>query len=186
MLAKFLQFLAKIGPDLYIEAVEEGLILGTANSSSSGFARVHLWPAFFIAYHVLPEQIGLGENCCRVSLKACAAIFRSMKNVETCDIRMNQSASRLIIQLHCRENTTKTHFITILEQETLTAPSRPVDSTVNTLTASQKVFSDILSIFNSTEEELTIEASKKGVTVQNYLESIHVNRQQMRTQLSLE
>lgn len=132
MLAKFLQFLAKIGPDLYIEAVAEGLILGTANSSSSGFARVQLWPNFFIEYEVLPAQVEAGENCCRVSLKSCAAIFRSMKNVETCDIRMNQAASRLIIQLHCRENTTKTHFITILEQETLTAPSRPADSTVNT------------------------------------------------------
>lgn len=104
----------------------------------------------------------------------------------TCDIKMNQEASKLIIQLHCRENTTKTHFVTILEQETLEAPTRSENSSINTLTASQRVFSDILSIFNTNEEELTIDASRKGVTVKNYIESIHVNRQQMRTQLSLE
>lgn len=59
-------------------------------------------------------------------------------------------------------------------------------SSASSLTASQKIFSDILSIFNNTEEELTIDATRKRVTVKNYIESIHVNRQQMRTELSLE
>lgn len=78
-------------------------------------------------YEVLPEQIAAGENYCRVALKACAAIFKSMKNVDTCDIRMKQSAGKLIIQLHCRQDTTKTHYISILEHETLSAPSRHND-----------------------------------------------------------
>lgn len=132
VLAKFLQFLAKIGPDLYIEAVAEGLILGTANTSKSGFARIQLMPSFFMEYDIDAEQITLGQNVCRVSLKACSSIFRSMKSVDTCNIRMKANASKLVIQLHCRQNTTKTHFISILEQETLSAPARATDSITNT------------------------------------------------------
>lgn len=128
VLAKFLQFLAKIGADLNMEATADGLILGTANSSNAAFAKIHLCRSFFISL----ETSDAHANCCRVAMKACAAIFRSMKNVETCHIRMNQTGSKLIIQLHCRENTTKTHFVTIQEQELLTAPP-PLDSdSVNT------------------------------------------------------
>lgn len=51
------------------------------------------------------------------------------------------------------------------------------------LKASQKVFSDILSIFNTNEMELTIEASKEAIAVKNYIEPL--KSQTMRTQLSL-
>lgn len=129
-LAKFLQFLSKIGPDLYFEALDDRLVLGTTNSSKSGYARIQLWSSYFIDYHVPPGHVETGENGCRVALKACVPIFRSMKNVETCDIRM--SNDKLVIQLHCRENTTKTHFVNILEREVLSAQDRPDKSAVNT------------------------------------------------------
>lgn len=48
------------------------------------------------------------------------------------------------------------------------------------------MFADILTVFNPTEEELTIEATKEKISIKNYVESIHVNRQKMRTQLALE
>lgn len=54
------------------------------------------------------------------------------------------------------------------------------------LTASYKVFFDIISIFNPNDEELTLEATKAKITVKNYLESLRVNSQLMRTQLALE
>lgn len=108
------------------------MVMGTANSSSSGYASIKLCPTFFHSYEVDPEQIETGDNCCRVALKACVPIFKSLKSVETCDIRMNQSASKLIIQLHCRENTTKTHFVSILQLETLSAPTRKSNGTMNT------------------------------------------------------
>lgn len=132
VLGKFVQFFSKVGLDLYIEALGEGLILGTVNSSKTGFARVHLCANFFMDYSVEPGHIENGDNCCRVSLRACAAIFRSMKNVDTCKIRINNNGGKLIIQLNCKQSTTKTHFISILEQETLSARSRSQDSTINT------------------------------------------------------
>lgn len=131
VLAKFLQYLHKIGQDLFIEATEDDLILGSQNSSKTAFASIKLCRGFFQDYSVDQEQIETGENFCRVSLKACLPIFRSLKNVECCDIRMNQSASKLIIQLHCRENTTKTHFVSILQRE-LVSPINRHSSQANT------------------------------------------------------
>lgn len=52
------------------------------------------------------------------------------------------------------------------------------------LTATHKVFADILILFNANEEELTVDATKTGVHFKNYVEALH--RGQLRTQLCLE
>lgn len=132
VLAKFVQFLSKVGDDLYWEATDNGLSLGVANSSKSGFAKVQLAVNFFSNYELSQQAIVDTENFCRVSMKACLGVFKAMRNVELCNITLDVNRGKLVVQQKCRENTTKTHYVSILEQENLDATIRSQNSTINT------------------------------------------------------
>lgn len=90
----------------------------------------------------------------------------------------------MIVQFKCRLETIRTHYISILEQETLQA-AYVTDRSLNVLGGSHKLFSNIVSSFKANEEELSIKAAEKNIIVQNYAEGIHVDNRFVRSQITL-
>lgn len=97
---------------------------------------------------------------------------------------MNSKASKLIVQFKCRLETTRTHHISILEQETLQAVYF-TDRSLNILGGNHKLFSNIVTNFKANEEELSIKATDTNIVVQNYAEGTHVDNRFVRSQMTL-
>lgn len=59
------------------------------------------------------------------------------------------------------------------------------DNVLNTLTGTNKLFNDIVSIFMAKDEEIVFEAAASEIVVKNYIEGSNVDERQMRSQLKL-
>lgn len=57
------------------------------------------------------------HNKCRISMKSCLNVFKNMKEVEEC--KMSLEPDRLTILLKCNMNVTKTHYISILDNDSM-------------------------------------------------------------------
>ncbi|CAJ0933781.1 unnamed protein product [Ranitomeya imitator] len=176
--------LSRIGEELYLEPLDDGLCLRSVNSSRSAYACFKLAPLFFYAY----EATGGGCHC-KIYMKSVMSVFRSLpsleKTVEKCVIKLNTDSSRLVIQLFCKYGVTKTHNLSYQDCESLQAVYNP-DSCPNVLRAHARLLSDAVVHFPLTLAEVTLGASPCGkVTLRNYVEEEIDPSKAMLTELSL-
>ncbi|XP_036786814.2 cell cycle checkpoint control protein RAD9A isoform X2 [Manis pentadactyla] len=124
---KAIHSLSRIGDELYLEPLEDGLSLRTVNSSRSAYACFLFAPLFFQQYQAAtPGQEPLR---CKILLKSFLSVFRSLimveKTVEKCCISLNGKNSYLVVQLHCRYGVRKTHNLSFQDCESLQAVYNP-------------------------------------------------------------
>ncbi|XP_055902460.1 cell cycle checkpoint control protein RAD9A [Eupeodes corollae] len=181
--AKAIQSLAKFGTDLYIVADENGFQLRSINPNKSAVGTFKFFIRFFDTYDV-SEGSSDDENCCRISMKAILGAFKSMKQVETCTIQIEPSRSKLLVQMNCKHETVKHFIISIIDDDSVTADV-PMDNFPNLIGGSYKIFQEIVSNFQTAEEEITFEVRTDKVNVKNYVEGSLVNDKFMRSQLKL-
>ncbi|XP_040495443.1 cell cycle checkpoint control protein RAD9A isoform X2 [Ursus maritimus] len=123
VLGKAVHSLSRIGDELYLEPLEDGLSLRTVNSSRSAYACFLFAPLFFQQYQAAAS--GQEALRCKILMKSFLAVFRSLamveKSVERCCISLNGRSSRLVVQLHCRYGVRKTHNLSFQDCESLQA-----------------------------------------------------------------
>uniref|UniRef100_A0A8B9RAJ1 Cell cycle checkpoint control protein n=1 Tax=Astyanax mexicanus TaxID=7994 RepID=A0A8B9RAJ1_ASTMX len=121
VLAKAIHSLSKIGEELYLEPVEDGLTLRAVNSSRSAFACFLLSPLFFQRYQAPSDH----AFRCKMPIKSMQAVFRSLssleRSVEKCRIELNSEKNRLTVTLHCKHGLLKTHNLSFQDCESLQA-----------------------------------------------------------------
>ncbi|XP_057585499.1 cell cycle checkpoint control protein RAD9A isoform X3 [Hippopotamus amphibius kiboko] len=114
VLGKAVHSLSRIGDELYLEPLEDGLSLRTVNSSRSAYACFLFARLFFQQYQAAtPGQHPLR---CKILMKSFLSVFRSLamleKTVERCCISLNGRSSRLVVQLHCKYDSTTKAMVT--------------------------------------------------------------------------
>lgn len=124
------------------------------------------------------------ENSCQISMKACLGIFKNMRQVVRCVLRIDTQASRLNVKLFCRMDTEKTHQIAIVDVDAET-PGVNTDDVPNNVTVSNKVLAEIISYFQMGEEEITLDAAEDSIKIRNYVEGAKENEKALRTELGL-
>uniref|UniRef100_A0A1B0DQ52 Uncharacterized protein n=1 Tax=Phlebotomus papatasi TaxID=29031 RepID=A0A1B0DQ52_PHLPP len=187
VLHKILQNLAKIGSDLYLEAMVSGLSLGTVSCLESSFAKIELAQNFFIEYHQQirpPIPDGSSETKCRISLKSLLSVFRHLKQVEVCTLRLDQDSDRLVIKLKCAEEKVRMMYVPILEQDELDRDSSK-DKYPNKLMCVTSVLSNVMTNFQS-EMEVTMDISKEKIIVKNYIDDRIVEKTLLRTRVTMQ
>lgn len=107
--------MAKFGSDLYLEADQDGLQLRTFNVSKSAMGTFRFKRVFF--EHFNAEE----GSYCKITMKAILAVFKNMKQVERCEIRLLIEQSKLQVQFKCRLETIKNVLISIVDEENVTA-----------------------------------------------------------------
>lgn len=100
-------------------------------------------------------------------------------------MKLDSGSAKLKIRLRCRLETTKTHSLWTLEQEKLQSVYT-TENCPNQLTASHKLFDEIVCNFPANEEELTFEARTGDIVVRNYVDGSHVDRRYTRTQMTVQ
>ncbi|XP_014700200.1 cell cycle checkpoint control protein RAD9A isoform X1 [Equus asinus] len=127
VLGKAVHSLSRIGDELYLEPLEDGLSLRTVNSSRSAYACFLFAPLFFQQYQVATS--GQDPLRCKILMKSFLSVFRSLamleKTVDKCCISLNGRSSRLVVQLHCKYGVRKTHNLSFQDCESLQAVFDP-------------------------------------------------------------
>ncbi|XP_015273053.1 PREDICTED: cell cycle checkpoint control protein RAD9A, partial [Gekko japonicus] len=190
-LGKAVHSLSRIGDEVYIEPLKEGLSLRAVSASRSAYACFLFAPLFF--QHYAPGEPGpipdAGPVRCKVSMKSFLAVFRSLslleKTVEKCIILLRLCDSRLRVQLHCKYGVVKTHDLSFQDCDSLQAVF-DTEQCTHTLRAPPRLLVDAVVHFPLTLAEVTMGASPGGkVTFRSYLEEETEAGQMMVTELCL-
>ncbi|TDG42124.1 hypothetical protein AWZ03_011456 [Drosophila navojoa] len=180
VIAKAIQSLSKIGKELFIEADVHGLTMRSINPTQSAVASISFSRSMFDTFNLPPS----GDCFCKIAMKPCLGVFRNMKQVEYCELSIVDNKSKLQVNLRCKLETTKQALIAIVDELNITA-SVSTDQSPNSIHGDHKLFMEISNSFNSSEEELTLEATPDSLSAKNYIEGARVNDKFMRSQLKL-
>uniref|UniRef100_A0AAR2J8L8 Cell cycle checkpoint control protein RAD9A n=1 Tax=Pygocentrus nattereri TaxID=42514 RepID=A0AAR2J8L8_PYGNA len=184
VLAKAIHSLSRIGEELYLEPVEDGLTLRAVNSSRSAFACFLLSPLFFQRYQTPSDQMFR----CKMPIRSMLTVFRSLssleRSVEKCRIELNSKRSRLTVTLHCRHGLLKTHNLSFQDCESLQAVFDK-DSYANILRAQPRLWVDTVLHFPPSLEEVNVSVNGERVWLRNHVEDDADTSRAMMTELCL-
>ncbi|XP_031556937.1 cell cycle checkpoint control protein RAD9A-like isoform X2 [Actinia tenebrosa] len=193
LFAKAIHCLSKIGEELYLEALPDGLALRTVNLSRSAYACFKFHSSFFLSYDdgskdLTDESQAEDMLKCKIAMKSCLSAFKSMntieKSVDRCRIDLNVSKARLVFLLFCKHGITKTHNLTFQECETLQAVFTK-DLCPNFITTQPKVLMDTVSNFPNNQEELSLTVTPEVIRFKNYTDDEPDPNKVIHTQTSL-
>ncbi|XP_068922587.1 cell cycle checkpoint control protein RAD9A isoform X2 [Petaurus breviceps papuanus] len=184
VLGKAAHSLSRVGDELYLEPLEDGLSLRTVNASRSAFACFLFAPLFFQHYQAARPPQAQTPRC-----KSFLSVFRSLaaleKTVERCCITLSPESSRLVIQLHCKHGVTKTHNLSFQECESLQAVFDP-EQCLHVLRAPARVLMEAVAPFAPALAEVTLGVSRgRRVVFRSYLEEDTDAARAMMTEMSL-
>ncbi|KAH8374057.1 hypothetical protein KR200_007623, partial [Drosophila serrata] len=180
VIAKAVQSLSKVGKEMFIEIDTEGLQMRAINATQSAVGSIFFKRSMFEIFDT-PANSGF---YCKISMKGCLAVFRNMTEVEYCELNILDDQTNLQVNLRCKLETTKEATISIIDDQNINT-NIDTDQMPNVIRGDHKLFMDISNNFNTTEEELTLEANSGSLVAKNYIEGARVNDKFMRTQLKL-
>ncbi|KAH8301151.1 hypothetical protein KR018_003807, partial [Drosophila ironensis] len=180
VIAKAVQSLSKVGKEMFIEIDQQGLQLRAINATQSAVGSIFFRRSMFEIFDMPPQS----DFYCKISMKGCLAVFRNMNEVEFCELNLVDDKTNLQVNLRCKLETTKEATISIIDDQNINT-NIDTDPKPNIIRGDHKLFTDISNNFNSTEEELTLEAKSRSLVAKNYIEGARVNDKFMRTQLKL-
>lgn len=172
VLGKAVHSLSRVGDELYLEPLDDGLTLRTVNSARSAYACFLLGPLFF--QHYQAAAAGRDPLRCRVLMKSFLSVFRSLatldKTVEKCCISLSPGSSRLVVQLHCKYGVKKTHNLSFQDSESLQAVFDPA-TCPHVLRAPARVLADAVLPFPPALAEVTLGIGRgRRVILRSYQE----------------
>lgn len=189
VLARAIHALCRIGDELYVEPEPARISFRAVSSSKSAYASFTFSESFFSYYNYEQTRSQEEDVTCKVSMKSCLAVFRSPshldKQVEVCQIRLEPDGVKLIFEFHCHHGIIKTHFLPIIECETLEAVYSK-DMLPNRLLVQPKLLTFALSNFQVNALELTLVVTPQKMQLRNYAEDESEMRKMVRTELCLE
>ncbi|XP_013190926.1 cell cycle checkpoint control protein RAD9A [Amyelois transitella] len=189
VLGRTVHALARFGDELYLESLPDSILLRTLNAAESAYAMVKFNKNFFAYfnynYYSTDDNEGLK---CKISMKSALNTFKSPthmdKQVENLEIKLDTESCKLIFQLKCKHGIVKTHYVSILDCKAMQAVYTK-DSVPNRMTSSQRILSEALGNFQSSDDQITLEASSQSLILRNYIDTSADILKIIRTQISL-
>jgi len=189
VLARAIHALCRIGDELYVEPEPAKISFRAVSASKSAYASFTFFESFFSYYNYEQQWSQEEDVTCKVSMKSCLAVFRSPshldKQVEVCQIRLEPDGVKLVFEFHCHHGIIKTHYLPIIECETLEAVYSK-DMLPNRLVVQPKLLTFALSNFQLNTLELTLVVTAQKMQLRNYAEDESEIRKTVRTELCLE
>ncbi|KAG1673490.1 Cell cycle checkpoint control protein RAD9A [Nymphon striatum] len=190
MFGRAVHCLGKIGDELYIDPENDSVTFRTVNSSWSTFICFKFFNKFFASYQA-DSISGNGDHIvkCKVSLKACLGVFRSLSTIEKvvdkCDLSLCSNESKMIFKLHCKHNVVKTYNLPFIECETLEGAFEK-DSCCNNIVAHSRLLADVAANFQTSQDEITLCVKDRVTTIKNYVDDEPDPSKVVHTVMSLE
>ena len=184
--------LSRMGDELFLEALKDGLALRTVNSSRSAYACFVFKSEFFVEYKQGCDEIDSSNPAemlkCKISMKSVLAIFKSLatieKTVEHCKIEFKPNECRLIFTLYCKHGIVKTHNLTYQECESLQAVFAK-EMCPNLIQTQAKVLLDTVCNFPNSCEEISVTVTPSSVKIKNFIDDESDPMKVVHTEMSL-
>uniref|UniRef100_A0A1B6CP83 Cell cycle checkpoint control protein n=2 Tax=Clastoptera arizonana TaxID=38151 RepID=A0A1B6CP83_9HEMI len=188
ILARAVHSLSKIGDDLFVEPSSKYFALRTVNMAQSAYAIFTFFDCFFSSYNFDGTgEIDENSLTCKISMKACISVFKTPtcmdKQVEWCQIRCEPDGTQLVFKIRYINGATKTHFLPILENETLEA-NYGKNTAVNRLFVTPKTLSSVVKNFRPNIDEITLSVSNEKAILKTHVDSSD-SKKAVRTELCL-
>nr|XP_061841747.1 cell cycle checkpoint control protein RAD9B isoform X1 [Nerophis lumbriciformis] len=185
---KAIQALSRIGDELWIDPMVKGLALRSVNAAESAYACFLFSPMFFHKYSVVSEEASEPIKC-KLYMKSLLPLFRCLtsieRNVERCQISVNASNDRIMIQFSCRHGITKTHNLCYQESEALQAVFAS-HLCPNVLKApASRLLANMVMHFPASQEEVTLSIAPLRVSLMNYHQEANDHVKMICTEVSL-
>jgi hypothetical protein len=175
--ARAIHCLARIGHEIYIEPLKEGLSLRTVNSTRSAYACFIFPTSFFQTYDdgISEDETSSDEGFkCKLSARSFLTVFKSLVTIERmvdrCEISMKDGErEELTFLFHCCYGITKTYNLEYQDCESLQAVfSR--DLLPNMITIQPKILTEVANNFLNAQEEISFTVCPQEMTVSNYFD----------------
>lgn len=189
VLGRTIHVLARYGMELYLESLEDCLMLQTLNPTESAYAMFKFNKRFFSYFNHNYYSTDNNEHLkCRISMKSALNVFKSPahmdKQVENLEIKLDPDSCKLIFQLRCRHAIMKTHYVSILDPKALNIVYKK-DTVPNRIASHQRIFMEALSNFQMSDDQVTLEASVRNLLLRNYIDETTDCTKVIRTQINL-
>ncbi|XP_068623725.1 cell cycle checkpoint control protein RAD9A [Battus philenor] len=189
VLGRTIHALARFGDELYLESLTDCILLRTLNASESAYAMIKFNKNFFsyfnYNYYSTVDKEGLK---CKISMKSALNSFKSPahldKQVENLEIKLDPEQCKLIFQFKCKHGIVKTHFVSTLDCKATQAVYTK-DLVPNRITSSQRILSEAIGNFQSSDDEVTLEAFTQSLLLRNYIDANIDLTKIIRTQINI-
>ncbi|XP_046638173.1 cell cycle checkpoint control protein RAD9A-like isoform X2 [Daphnia pulicaria] len=194
VLARAIHSLAKIGDELHISPMENGLTLKTVNASKSAYSAFNFHLPFFLDYthisentvHADPEEDTVIK--CKLPMKSILSVFRSIgsleKSVETCKIMLPLLEALLIIEFRCKHGIVKYFNLRYFECESVEAEFSK-EGYPSKFSCSSRFYNETLQSFHSSTQEVTWSLAMDQVHLSNHIDDEIDPSKCVRTEVTL-
>ncbi|XP_063984264.1 cell cycle checkpoint control protein RAD9A isoform X2 [Diachasmimorpha longicaudata] len=188
VLARAFHALAKIGEEMYVMPQERSLSFRSVSMANSAYCDFTFTEHFFTYYNYgnLSEDDALK---CKVPMRAAMAVFKTPgildKLIETCQIKLDPNAIKLMIILKYKNSVIKRFLLPIIDCEALQA-TYDTDTAPNKITAHPSILGNALHNFQQNLIEITLDVTADKILMRNYIDdTTSANANATRTQLAL-
>ncbi|XP_024942760.1 cell cycle checkpoint control protein RAD9A isoform X2 [Cephus cinctus] len=173
---------------MYVHPQEKCISFRSVNMANSAYANFTFHENYF-SYYIFGDDDEKDTLKCKISIRSIMAVFKTPnaldKQVETCHIKLQPNASKLIFMLKYKNNITKTYLLPIIDSEMMEAVYNK-ESISNKLTSHSKVLIDAVQNFQQNLVELTIQITPQKVILRNYIDETCTLSKITRTHLALD
>mmetsp|Transcript_7891 Transcript_7891/g.22396 ORF Transcript_7891/g.22396 Transcript_7891/m.22396 type:complete len:418 (+) Transcript_7891:113-1366(+) len=170
LLSRVIACSEKIGEDVAFDSTPHSYTVKTVNKARSVFAQFVFDVAFFDSYACRP-----GTHSCRVKVKPCMAVFRSLGSVEHISMRMNDIDCRIVFDLECRYGVRKNYKLTLEEADVIQCHFSK--ETPNRVRCQSRILSDMLAKMHGTDD-VSLIFGNQSVVLKTYVEEDQLTAEQ--------
>ncbi|XP_013167503.1 PREDICTED: cell cycle checkpoint control protein RAD9A isoform X2 [Papilio xuthus] len=167
VLGRTIHALARFGDELYLESLVDCVRLRTLNTAESAYAMVKFNKNFFsyFNYNYNSNNDNDGPKC-KISMKSALNTFKSPAH-------MDKQVENLEIKLELDQYSKVTQAV------------YTKDLVPNRITSSQRILSEAISNFQSSDDQVTLEALSHSILLRNYIDDNIDLSKIIRTQINI-
>ncbi|CAH2017243.1 unnamed protein product [Acanthoscelides obtectus] len=180
ILSKALHALAKVGDELFIEARREKLVFISLNLRKTVCVKYYFLDSFFSSYVVVEDALNDQNEAitCKIHIKTILPLFKGIHLEKKLDyIKLDHEANSDKITLRMKykcDDIIMIHSLKLMEPAILTIDVKP-DSGCNNILTTSSCYNQLLGMFSSSDDEITLEISKNKMNAKNYCTGAPVN-----------
>nr|CAI5848698.1 unnamed protein product [Callosobruchus analis] len=190
ILSKALHALAKVGDELFIEARNEKAVLISLNLRKTVCVKYYFLDSFFSSYVVDKNALNDQNEAvtCKIHMKTILPLFKGIhldKKLDFIKLLYEANSDKITLKMKYKcDDIVMTHNLNLMDPAMLTIDVQP-DSGCNNILTTSTCFTQLLGMFSSSDDEITLEISKTKMVARNYCTGAPVKPKHVRSQVNL-
>ncbi|VEN44472.1 unnamed protein product [Callosobruchus maculatus] len=189
ILSKALHALAKVGDELFIEARSEKVVLISLNLRKTVCVKYYFLDSFFSSYVVDDNALNDQNEAvtCKIHMKTILPLFKGIhldKKLDYIKLLYEANSDKITLKMKYKcDDIVMIHNLNLMDPAMLTIDVQP-DSGCNNILTTSTCYTQLLGMFSTTDDEITLEISKNKMVARNYCTGAPVKPKHVRSQVN--